>query len=455
MSDATVTKDGEEAARQHAGEGARGEHPDQSPREQNKEQAPMQAEISNYEIVTHYFDLAAERLKLRDDVAAVLRSSYREVQVQIPITVNDGTIHVYSGYRVQHNGARGPYKGGVRFHPEVDLDEVRALAALMTWKTAVVDVPFGGAKGGIHVDPDPMSESERERMTRRYTDQITHIIGPTRDIPAPDMNTNAQTMAWMMDQYGRKMGHTPQIVTGKPIALGGSHGREAATGRGCVMLLEEAAREAGLDSATLTVAVQGFGNVGSWAARLAAEAGYTVVAVSDVRGAVHAAHGLDIGRLEDHVAETGSVVDYPGADTIDDPDDLLYLDVDVLIPAAIGEVIREDNADRVQADLIVEGANSPTTPVADRILQERGVTVLPDILANAGGVTVSYFEWVQNVQEFRWDESEVNRRLGNKLKGAYEVVRDRADHRGVGLREAAFALAVERVAEAAHLRGYI
>jgi glutamate dehydrogenase (NAD(P)+) len=411
--------------------------------------------MSPYEAVTYFFETAADICALREAARNALRGTYRELRVQVPVHPVDGPVEFFVGYRVQHNGARGPYKGGIRYHPSANLDEVRALAALMTWKTALADVPFGGAKGGIQVDPTGLKQVEREKMTRRYTDQISHIIGPNRDIPAPDMGTNAQVMAWIMDQYGRKKGHTPQIVTGKPIALGGSYGREAATGRGCVIVMVEALRDAGHAHEDLTIAIQGYGNVGSWAARIAADEGCRVVAVSDVDGGILVEQGIDIDKLTGYVAETGSVVGFPGAEPLDSPDDVLFLDVDVLIPAAIGEVITTANADAVRARMVVEGANHPVTPAADQVLYDRGVTVVPDILANAGGVTVSYFEWVQNVQEFRWKEDEVNRHLRDKLVTAYQHTRDRADAQDVSLREAAFALAVDRVAEAATLRGYV
>jgi glutamate dehydrogenase (NAD(P)+) len=335
----------------------------------------------------------------------------------------------------------------------------------MTWKTALVDVPFGGAKGGVQVDATHMSKVDLERITRRYTDQIGHVIGPTRDIPAPDMNTNAQTMSWILDQYGRRYGHTLGIVTGKPVVLGGSLGREQATGRGAVVVLDEAVRDLELgDPSELTVAIQGFGNVGSWAARTAAERGYRVVAVSDVDGSIHCAAGLDLDAVTAHHAETGSVAGTPGTDPLTS-DELLELDVDVLVPAALGEVVTEDNADRIRARVVVEGANHPVTPGADEILNDRGVVVLPDILANAGGVTVSYFEWVQNSQDIRWELEDVNRRLDHRLTRAYQQCRRFQDDRAgeaeawgakrLSLREAAFSLAVERVAHAAALRGYL
>ena len=410
--------------------------------------------MSPFEAVNYFFNIAADLDHLTDPERAVLSGTYRELRVQIPVRRDNGSLDVFVGFRVQHNAARGPYKGGVRYHPTAVLDEIRALASLMTWKTAVVDIPFGGAKGGIEVDPTSMSRSELERMTRTYTGQIGHVLGPHRDIPAPDVNTNAQTMAWMMDQYGKTHGYTPEIVTGKPIALGGSYGRDAATGRGCVMVMEQAARDAGLDPSGLRVAIQGFGNVGSWAANIADELGYKVIAVSDVKGAAYNPNGISIPKLIGYQIETGGVIGFPGTDTITN-EDLLTIDTDVLMPAALGEVITESNADRVKAKVLIEAANHPVTPVADAILMSRGVTVVPDILANAGGVIVSYFEWTQNIQQFRWEEEDVNAKLAKKLVAAYGAVKEMADRQGVDLRKAAFAIAVQRVAEAARLRGYI
>jgi glutamate dehydrogenase (NAD(P)+) len=363
-----------------------------------------------------------------------------------------GNLLVFNGYRVQHNGARGPYKGGVRFHPEADLDEVRALAALMTWKTAVTDLPFGGAKGGVQCEPYMMSESELQRLTRRYTQMIGYVLGVNRDIPAPDMNTNAQTMAWMMDAYGQRYGYQPACVTGKPVELGGSLGREAATGRGVVMVMENYAKDRGYPLEGTTVAIQGFGNVGSWAARIAAEAGAKVVAVSDVRGGIHLESGLDIEKVWAHRDEAGSVVGFPGADEITN-EDLLELDVAWLVPAALGEVIHGRNASKIRAKVIVEAANHPITPLADATLEDAGVEIIPDILANAGGVTVSYFEWTQNIQQFRWEEEQVNDQLRKVMNKAYEAVS--AASTSCSLRDGAFGLAVERVARAVRLRGYV
>jgi glutamate dehydrogenase (NAD(P)+) len=413
-------------------------------------------DMGPFDAVNYFFHRAAQVGRLSDGAINVLSGTYRELRVQVPLRRDEGDLDVVYGYRVQHNGARGPYKGGIRYHQAADLDEVRALASLMTWKTALVDVPFGGAKGGVQVDPEELSTAELERLTRRYTDQIGHILGGTRDIPAPDMNTNAQTMSWILDQYGRKHGHTNQIVTGKPVALGGSYGREEATGRGCVVVTDAALKDLGhRDPAGATMAIQGFGNVGSWAARIASERGYRIVAVSDVHGAIFAGGGLDVDALMHHMVETGSVVDAPGSEPISN-DELLELDVDVLMPAALGGVITHENAEKIRADVIVEGANHPVTPVADLHLHDRGIIVVPDILANAGGVTVSYFEWVQNNQEIQWDLADVNHRLEIKLERAYQQCRAfQDDHEGLNLREAAFALAVERVVEAASLRGYL
>ena len=410
-------------------------------------------ETNPFQAVTLFFDRAADHIGLGDEMREILRTSYRELTVQVPVRMDDGRLEVYTGYRVQHNAARGPYKGGIRYHPDADIDEVRALAALMTWKTAIVDVPFGGAKGGVQCDAATMSPGEKQRLTRRFTNTISYLLGVNRDIPAPDMNTDAQTMAWMMDAYSARYGYTPAIVTGKPVELGGSLGREAATGRGCVYCLGEAARDYGLDLDGATVAVQGFGNVGSWFARLAPELGCRIVAVSDVRGGVARREGIDVEALLGHVRESGSVVDAPGTEPIGN-DDLLELDVEVLVPAALDRVIHAGNAERVRARLVVEAANHPVTPAADRVLEDAGVVVIPDILANAGGVTVSYFEWVQNIQQFRWDEEQVNAELRKRMASAWEQVYARSQADGIPLRLAAFAIAVERVEHADKLRGY-
>jgi glutamate dehydrogenase (NAD(P)+) len=423
-------------------------------REEEAGSEPERAEVSNYEIVSHYFGKAAERLELKDDIAGVLRSSYREVQVQIPVRQADGKIHVYHGFRVQHNGARGPYKGGIRFHPEVDLDEVRALAELMTWKTAVVGLPFGGAKGGVNVDPKQLDKRELQTVARSFMDKIEKVLGPMRDIPAPDVGTNAQTMAWLMDEYGKLHGHTPACVTGKPIALEGSYGREAATGRGVVYMYREAAPQLDLKPSETTFVVQGYGNVGSWAARIMQQLGAKMVGVADADGAIHSDEGIDADKLAEIVADGGIVTDYDGAEELP-AEDLIEIDCDVFIPAALGGMIHKKNADRVKAKMIVEAANSPTTPAADDVLVDKGVMIVPDVMANAGGVVVSYFEWAQNLQHFRWDEREVNDRLGRMMRKAYREVSARAKEGKVPLRIAAYEQGIERVVEAATTRGYI
>jgi glutamate dehydrogenase (NAD(P)+) len=363
---------------------------------------------------------------------------------------------VYRGYRVQHNGARGPYKGGIRYHPEANLDEVRALASLMTWKTALMDLPFGGAKGGVQCDPTAMSARELEALTRRFTNAIGHVIGVQRDVPAPDVGTNAQTMAWMMDAYSGRFGHAPAVVTGKPIGLGGAPGREAATGRGVVYCLEAACRRWGLDLATRTVAVQGFGNVGSWVARELVDRGARVVAISDVSGGLHDERGLDVVALlerADRREPLAAAAGHLGDATSNE--ELLGLDVDVLIPAALGGVLHEGNARGVQASIIVEAANNPTTPEADRLLQEAGVRILPDVLANGGGVTGSYFEWAQDIQVFQWKEDRFNAELREVMERAFLQTATFAEERDVTLRLAAFAIGMQRVAEASRLRGYV
>ena len=416
--------------------------------------AGQAAEVSNLDIVRHYFDKAADRMGLDDDLRVVFWTPYREVTVQIPVKLSDGKVHVFSGYRIQHNGARGPYKGGIRFHPEVDVDEVRALASLMTWKTAVAGIPYGGAKGGVNCPADKLDRAELQKITRSFMDKIEKVLGPTRDIPAPDIGTNAQTMAWMMDEYGKLHGHTPAICTGKPLELEGSFGREAATGRGCVYMFREAAPHLGLSPADTTFAVQGFGNVGSWAARIMQQLGAKMVAVSDANGAIRSDDGIDANALHDHIAEGGLITDFEGVEEID-PDDLIAVACDVFIPAALGGMIHEGNAERMQCKVLVEGANSPTTPAADEILRKRDVYVIPDVMANAGGVVVSYFEWVQNLQHMRWEEREVNDRLGTIMRRAYREVSARSKEEGIDLRQASYLVGIERVVEAARIRGYI
>ena len=409
--------------------------------------------MTPFEAATFFFHQSADRLGLRDDMREVLSTTYRELAVQVPLRMDDGRMVVLRGYRIQHNGARGPYKGGVRYHESADLDEVRALAALMTWKNALIDVPFGGAKGGVQCEPGLLSRGELERLTRRFTDMISYIIGVTRDIPAPDMGTNAQVMAWMMDAYGKKNGYSPGIVTGKPVELGGSPGREEATGRGVVICAREVAERKGVNFEGARVVIQGFGNVGYWTAKLGAEMGVTVVGVSDVGGGVYNDKGLDLVALEGHLEDSLSLADFSGAESVTN-EELLELECDILIPAAVHGVINTGNAGDIKAPIIVEAANGPTTPAADEMLNERGVTIVPDILANAGGVTVSYFEWVQNIQHFTWDADQVNLQLEKKMTRATDEVFAAAAG-GQSLRRAAFDISVKRVAHAAELRGYV
>ncbi len=408
-----------------------------------------------FEAVNYEFDRAAELLALSDAMRVALKTPYREVMVEIPVICESGDLRTFRGYRVQHNLARGPMKGGLRYHPDVDLDEARALASLMTWKTAVVDLPYGGAKGGIDCDPRSTSITQRdlENITRTFIDRLQVFIGPNQDIPAPDVNTNAQVMAWIVDEYAKFHGFTPAVVTGKPIALGGSEGRESATGRGVAVVASHAARDQGIELDGARVAVQGFGNVGSWSARFLSEMGALVVAVSDVEGGIHSGDGLDLDAVDAAVTASGSVVGTDGVERISNAD-LLTLDVDVLVPAALGHVINGGNARDVRARLVVEGANAPVTPVADEILTERGITVIPDILANAGGVTVSYFEWVQNLQQFRWSADRVDQELVATLERAYRTVREVSEAKKVMMRTGAFILAIRRVAAATELRGF-
>ena len=391
-------------------------------------------------------------MDLPANIERLLVTPTRELQVQVSIERDNGEVDTFIGYRVQHNNARGPMKGGLRYHPAVDLDEVRSLASLMTWKTAIVKLPYGGAKGGIACDPQQFSEPELNRLTRTFTDQIHDVIGPDRDIPAPDVNTNAQVMAWLMDQYSKYNGHSPAVVTGKPLDLYGSAGREEATGRGVALMCREALADLGLSIEGSTFVIQGFGNVGSWAAQILHQLGGKIIAVSDVGGGIHDPAGIDIDALRTHVANTGSVVGFADCAAIDN-ESILLLECDVLIPAALGGVLTADNAHEVQTRLIVEGANSPTMPDADHIFRERDIPVVPDILANAGGVTVSYFEWVQNIQQFTWTEERVNNELESIMVSSYRTVREIATTKKLPLRTAAFTLAIGRVGKATVLRG--
>jgi glutamate dehydrogenase (NAD(P)+) len=401
-----------------------------------------------------YFEQAVATLGLGDDMRSLLLHPWRELTVAVPVRMDDGSFKVFTGFRVQHNAARGPYKGGVRYHPNADLDHTRALAMLMTWKGGLAEIPFGGAKGGVVVNPSELSQAELNRLTRRYTTQIGHVIGVNRDIPAPDLGTNAQTMAWMMDAYGTVNGYTPAIVTGKPVELGGSLGREAAPGRGAALIGALASRDMGIDVKGARVVVQGFGQVGSWAARCIASEGARVVAISDIHGGVHNDIGIDMSKAVEHYRAAGKLSGLPGTEPISN-EELLALPCDVLIPAAIEDVIHSGNADRVRAKIIVEAANAPVTLEGGRILQDRGIAVLPDILANAGGVIVSYFEWAQNIQEFRWDEARVNRELTGFMTRAYDAVVEMMKRHDTDHRTAAYAIAVARVDRATRLRGFL
>ncbi|HEY0187802.1 MAG TPA: Glu/Leu/Phe/Val dehydrogenase [Cellulomonas sp.] len=394
-----------------------------------------------------------DRLGYDEGMHRMLATPRRELHVAVPLRRDDGRIELLAGYRVQHNISRGPGKGGLRYAPGVDIDEVRALAMWMTWKCAVVDLPYGGAKGGVAIDPRGYSTAELERVTRRYTSEVMPVIGPERDIMAPDVGTTEQTMSWVMDTYSVNSGYTiPAVVTGKPLAVGGSLGRATATSRGVVHATVAALADAGVTLPEVSAAVQGFGKVGAYAAQFLADGGARVVAVSDQYGGVRADGGLDVAALRAHVAATGSVVGFPGSDPVGH-DELLALDVDVLVPAAVEDVLDETTARTVRARWVVEGANGPTTSAGDRVLAERGVTVVPDILANAGGVVVSYFEWVQANQAYWWTEAEIEERLEHRMRTAYLAVSDRARADGTGLRDAALAIGVHRVAEAHRLRG--
>jgi glutamate dehydrogenase (NAD(P)+) len=399
------------------------------------------------------FDEAAELLGLDEGLRKILRMPALELKVSVPVMLDDGRYEVFTGYRVQHSIVRGPAKGGIRFAPDVTLDEVRALSAWMTWKCAVVNIPFGGAKGGVICDPDVLSPGELERITRRYTSEIMDIIGPERDVPAPDINTNPQTMAWIMDTYSMHKRHTVTgVVTGKPLALGGSAGRTEATGRGCMIVTMQALRRFGLELANTRVVIQGFGNVGGMSAKLMARSGFKIICIIEYDGAVYNAKGLDIEALMRHRHETGSITGFSGGEDID-RDAAFFLDCDVLLPAAKENVITTANADRIKAKIICEGANGPTTSEADAILAEKKIFVIPDILANAGGVTVSYFEWVQDRQGFFWNEQLVNGRLEEIMVNSFRDVVGYAEKHQVHNRLAAYMLAIDRVATALQTRG--
>ncbi len=410
-------------------------------------------EASVYQSMAARFDTAAKKLNLDDGLYKYMRSPVREITVRIPVEMDRGSLEVFEGYRVQHSIARGPSKGGVRFTPNVTLDEIRGLAAEMTWKCAVVNIPFGGAKGGVVCDPEKLSRGELERITRRYTAEILDYIGPERDVPAPDMGTDEQIMAWMMDTYSMHVRHTVTAsVTGKPLDLGGSRGRREATGRGCMIVCDQALKRFGWSRESTRVIIHGFGNVGSQAASLMHQAGYKIIGVADVHGAVFNPHGLDVPQLLAHSEKGKTVKDFPGGEALGSSE-ILELDCDVLMPAATESVITSQNASRLKARLLIEGANSPTTPPADEILFDRGIFVIPDILANAGGVTVSYFEWVQDRQGYFWSEADVNDRLRQIQVAAFDDVVRYAETHNVSNRIAAYMLAIDRVAFSLKHRG--
>jgi glutamate dehydrogenase (NAD(P)+) len=408
---------------------------------------------SPFEAVRGFYEQAAERLGLELSLREALATPDREINVQLRVPTDYGGFRVFRGWRVQHNNARGPYKGGIRFHQDVSVDEIRTFAALMTWKTALMNIPFGGAKGGVRVDPKALSEPELERLSRAYMRAIADSIGPQVDIPAPDVNTTPQIMGWMADEYSRKYGPNPAVITGKPVVLGGSLGRDAATGRGSAICLERLVKARGWRREETPVAVQGYGNAGSWLAVILEDLGYPIVAVSDTRGGVVAGRGLPAAEVLEHKRRTGSVVAFPGAETISG-DDIVGLDCAVLTLAALEEAVDGDTADRVKAQVILETANYPVTPEADTTLAERGVSVVPDILASGGGVAVSYLEWVQDLQRESWPEERVNARLAELMAVATDQVVARADEEGITLRDAAYVIGVGRVAEAEVARGF-
>jgi glutamate dehydrogenase (NAD(P)+) len=408
---------------------------------------------SLYTMTQRQFDYATQYIKLKHGIRDMLRYPKRELIVNFPVKMDDDSVRIFTGYRVHHSTSRGPTKGGIRYHPEVTLDEIRALAMLMTWKCAVVNIPFGGAKGGVICEPKKLSLTELEHLTRRYTTEISLMLGPEKDIPAPDMGTDEQVMAWIMDTYSMQKGYSvPAVVTGKPVSMGGSLGRHEAPGRSAAIIAQLAAQYAGINLDHATVAIQGFGKVGSTVAQRLTDSGYKVVAVSDSKGGIYNSKGLDPSAVLAHKKESGGVAGFKDADAIDN-DRLLELPVDILVPAAVELQITGDNAERVKAHVVVEGANAPTTPDADRILEDRGILVVPDILANSGGVVVSYFEWVQDLQVFFWDEAQINQKLEKVMTSAFKDVVEVRKEKNIDLRTAALTLAIQRSNEAIITRG--
>ena len=414
---------------------------------------PARQHMNAFETVDHYFERAADQLDLHVSKRKLLKMPKREITVELPVVMDDGRLETFVGYRVQHNNARGPMKGGLRYHHEVELDEVRALASLMTWKTAVVDLPYGGAKGGICVSPKSLSRAEKERLSRKFVDQIHEIIGPDKDIPAPDMGTDSETMSWIRNQWEKYHGFNPACITGKPVENYGALGREEATGRGVGILAFKFLSRLGATPKDTRVVIQGFGNVGSHAAKFMYESEYTITGISDVTGGYHNAEGIDIPAAISHMLEHRSLKGFTGGKKISN-DELLALDCDLLVPAALGGVITHENVDSIKAKYIVEGANGPIDADADDMLHQRGVAVLPDILANAGGVTVSYFEWVQNRQYYRWNLNRIRQELDAVLSAGFEKVWQTANEHSVSLRTAAFMIAINRVHRTMELSGY-
>ncbi len=400
----------------------------------------------------HHFERAANKLKISRQIRSWLKIPFREITVHLPVIMDDGSLKIFEGYRVQHNNARGPHKGGIRYHPEVSIDHVRGLASWMTWKTALLNLPLGGAKGGVVCDAKNMSEGELERMTRKYTQAISADIGPYQDIPAPDVNTDENVMAWMMDEYSKLSGFNPAVVTGKPVELGGSPGRLDATGRGVAIIVEQWAGDCGCELSETTAVIQGFGNVGYFAAHHLNKLGCRVIAVSDTGAAALNEDGLDLDRLLRHKEETGSVSGCPGVTSMES-EEIFDIECDFLIPAALENAITKDNVGKIKARAIFEAANGPTCPLVEPELTEKGITVVPDILTNSGGVVVSYFEWVQNLQQFTWSEEQVDTELYRKMKNAFRRVVDKSEQEHVSLRIAAYMLAIEKVASAARTRG--
>ena len=409
--------------------------------------------IETVQEVNMFFDEAASFLRLNEGDRAVLKRPWTELKVSLPIKMDSGDIKVFTGYRVQHNDSRGPYKGGVRFHPNADMDEIGALASLMTWKTALVDIPFGGAKGGIQCIPKELSTTELNRLTRRYTNHISYILGVNRDIPAPDLGTNSQVMAWMMDAYSQIHGYTPGIVTGKPVSLGGSVGRDSATGRGVTYVMNQVADNLEMNTQNTSVVIQGAGQVGLWIAQIAFESGYQIKGISDVNGGIYSSSGLNITDLKEYLTSNESIIGFPDSETITNQE-LLELECDFLIPAAIDRVINDSNAEMIKAKVIIEGANHPITPEADSVLNAKGVKIIPDILANSGGVIVSYFEWTQNLYQHQWPEERVTQELRRIILDGYKAVEKLAISEDISYRKAAYIIGVNKVVEASALRGF-